>query len=86
MADETGTAPVVALDTIEGWLLAITDADPKAWARVPAADIADAAALAITALQPGDVGSAAGLSTEDIQSMIDASFAGIDTLLGELLN
>lgn len=86
MADETGTAPVLALSALEGWFLGITDADPKAWVRVSASEIATAAALAGTALQSGDVGSAAGLDTEDIQAMIDASFAGIDTLLGELLN
>jgi hypothetical protein len=85
MADETGTAPVVALASLDGWLLAITDADPKAWARVDAAEIAAAAAAAATALQPENVGSAAGLDIEEVQAMIDASFAGIDTLLGELL-
>lgn len=86
MEDETGTAPVVALSALTGELLAIAATEPKSWARVDVAEIAAIATLASTALQPGDVGSAAGLSVEDVQGMIDTSFAGIDALLGELVN
>lgn len=67
---ELNSAPIVDISVATGELIAMTGAGVDDFARVPVAAVQAAVALAGTATQPGDLGSAAGLDTADIEAMI----------------
>ncbi len=81
---EATTAPVVTTDEANLYLMAVKTGEASPLRRVDAADLAATAALAASAVQPEDLGSAAGLSVEDIQGIIDEQLGQIAVLLQEI--
>lgn len=82
---ELSTAPVTAVAAAGGYLVGVTDASTPAFQRIPIDAVRDGLAKAETALQAGDVGSAAALEVAEIDAMIALALGDFETLLAAIL-
>jgi hypothetical protein len=87
MSDDVTGAPVVPIASAVGEFPVVGPVGSTVGftGRVLASEIATAAALAASAVQPEDLGTAASLSVEDLDARINDRLGDIDAALDALL-